>query len=151
MIGALTPFLGPVLEIVRRVIPDPVERARIEAELRQAASDGEARLAEARASVITAEAHGSPLQRNWRPIFMFVCMGLLVWHAVAVPILAAMLAVPLDEVVGLKSVPDGLWTLLVVGMGGYIGGRSLEKVLGERTARWKPPAPRGQSSSKSRP
>ncbi|MCT8971201.1 holin family protein [Microbaculum marinisediminis] len=129
MIGALTPFLGPVLEIVRRVIPDPAERARIEAELTQAASDAEARLAEAQAAIITTEARGGPLQRNWRPLFMIVCMGLLVWHAVAVPILAAILHVPLDEVVGLKAVPDGLWTLLVVGMGGYIGGRSLEKVF----------------------
>ena len=129
MIGALTPFLGPVLEIVRRVIPDPAERARIEAELTQAASDAEARLAEAQAAIITTEARGGPLQRNWRPLFMIVCMGLLVWHAVAVPILAAILHVPLDEVVGLKAVPDGLWTLLVVGIGGYIGGRSLEKVF----------------------
>ena len=129
MIGALTPFLGPVLEIVQRVVPDPAERARIEADLRSAAAETDARLAEAQASIITAEAQGSPLQRNWRPLFMVVCMGLLVWHAVAVPILAAVLAVPLDEVVGLRAVPDGLWTLLVVGMGGYIGGRSLEKVF----------------------
>ncbi|MEJ8573109.1 3TM-type holin [Microbaculum marinum] len=129
MIGALAPFIGPVLEIVERVIPDPKERARIEAELKQAAADAEARMAEAQAAIITAEAQGSPLQRNWRPVFMVVCMGLLVWHAVAVPILAAALAVPLDEVVGLKAVPEGLWTLLVVGMGGYIGGRSLEKVF----------------------
>jgi len=129
MIGALTPFLGPVLEIVQRVVPDAAERARIEADLRSAAAETDARLAEAQASIITAEAQGSPLQRNWRPLFMVVCMGLLVWHAVAVPILAAVLAVPLDEVVGLRAVPDGLWTLLVVGMGGYIGGRSLEKVF----------------------
>ncbi len=88
--------------------------------------------AEAQASIVVAEAQGSPRQRNWRPAFMIVCMGLLVWHAVAVPILAAILAVPLDEVVGLRAVPDGLWTLLVVGMGGYIGGRSLEKVFAGR-------------------
>jgi len=132
MIGALTPFLGPVLEIVERVIPDPAERARIEAELRRAASDAEARMAEAQASIVTAEAQGSALQRNWRPAFMVVCMALLVWHAVAVPVLAAMLGVPLDQVVGLKAIPDGLWTLLVIGMGGYIGGRSLEKVFANR-------------------
>lgn len=132
MIGALAPFLGPILEIVRRVVPDPAERARIEADLTRAASDAEARLAEAQASIVVAEAQGSPLQRNWRPAFMIVCMGLLVWHAVAVPILAAALAVPLDEVVGLRAVPDGLWTLLVVGMGGYIGGRSVEKVFAGR-------------------
>lgn len=132
MIGALAPFLGPILEIVRRVVPDPAERARIEADLTRAASDAEARLAEAQASIVVAEAQGSALQRNWRPAFMIVCMGLLVWHAVAVPILAASLAVPLDEVVGLRAVPDGLWTLLVVGMGGYIGGRSVEKVFAGR-------------------
>lgn len=129
MIGALTPFLGPVLEIVKRVIPDPSERAQIEAQLKQAAADSEARLAEAQASVITTEASGNWMQRSWRPIFMFVCMGLLVWHAIGIPIMAASLNVPLRDVVGLTLVPEGLWTLLAIGMGGYIAGRSAEKIF----------------------
>ena len=63
--------------------------------------------------------------RDWQP--EWVCGpatgGLIIaqWTAHA-------LGVPMVEVVGLKEVPEGLWTLLVIGMGGYIGGRSLEKV-----------------------
>lgn len=131
-IGALTPFLGPILDIVRRVVPDPAEQDRMERELRQAAAEADARLAEAQAGVIAAEAEGNWLQRSWRPIFMWLCMGLLVWHAVALPVLAAVLGVPLGEVVGLDHVPEGLWTLLVIGMGGYIGGRSVEKIFTAR-------------------
>ncbi len=127
-LAAFAPFVGPLIDIVRRVVSDRDERARIEGEILKAASDADARLAGAQASVVRAEAAGNWLQRSWRPIFMWLCMGLLIWHAVGVPVLAAALGVPIGEVIGLDHVPDGLWTLLVVGMGGYIGGRSVEKV-----------------------
>lgn len=129
---ALAPLVSPILDIVRRVVPDKEEQARLEAEILEAATEADGKLAAAQASVVKAEAEGNRLQRGWRPVFMWLCMGLLVWHAVAVPILAVALDVPLTDMIGLDHVPEGLWTLLVVGMGGYIGGRSLEKVLGRR-------------------
>lgn len=120
---------GPILDLIRRAVPDRDEQARLEAALAQAIAQADARLAEAQSLVVKAEAGGNWLQRSWRPIFMWLCMGLLIWHAVAMPVLAVALGVPLTDMVGLDHVPDGLWTLLVVGMGGYIGGRSVEKVL----------------------
>lgn len=131
-LAAFVPFVGPVLDLVRRVVPDGDERRRLEGDLLAAAGEADARLAESQASVVRLEAEGNWAQRSWRPILMFVLMGLLVWHAVAVPVLAAALGVPLEEVVGLDRVPPGLWTLLTVGMGGYIGARSVEKVLSLR-------------------
>ena len=125
---ALIPMLGPVLELVERIVPDPKDRLELEARLADYAQESEARIVEARAQVVSAEAQGSWLQRAWRPIFMFVCMGLLGWHAIALPILAVSLGVSLNEMIGLTLVPDGLWTLLTIGMGGYIAGRSGEKI-----------------------
>lgn len=121
-------FIGPITEILKRVIPDPVERAKIEADLQQAAVDAEARLAESQAQVIVAEATGSTWQRSWRPALMYFLMFVVAWHMIALPLLAAVAGIQIKEFVGLAIVPSEVWTLLTVGMGGYIGGRSLEKV-----------------------
>lgn len=121
-------FIGPILEIVKRVIPDPAERARIEADLNQAVVDAEARLAEAQATVVVAEATGSTWQRSWRPALMYFLMFVVAWHMICLPVIAAVAGVQLEALVGLSIVPGEVWTLLTVGMGGYIGGRSLEKV-----------------------
>ena len=125
----LVPLVGPLVDLARRAIGDPDERAAVETALRRAAAEVDATLAEAGRDVVVAEATGqSAVQRNWRPHFMYVCMILLVWHAVPVPILAVLLDVPVSALVALDHVPSGLWTLLTVGMGGYIGARTIEKV-----------------------
>lgn len=125
----LKPFIGPLLEIVKRVIPDPAERAKIEAELQTAVIDSEARIYEAQSKVVTAEAQGeSWMQRNWRPSLMFFLMFVVAWHILVVPLMALGFGVSLTDVVGLSFVPGDVWTLLSVGMGGYIVGRSGEKI-----------------------
>lgn len=124
-----TPFIAPILEIINKVIPDPQEAQRIANALQVAAMDSDAKMIESQSSVIVAEAQGeSWMQRNWRPSLMFLLMGVIVWHAVFVPILAYALEVALTDMVGLSVVPGQVWTLLTVGMGGYIGGRTLEKI-----------------------
>ena len=126
---SLVPFIGPILDIVKQVIPDKEEQQRIEASLQSAAMESDARFAEAQAKVVAQEAEGNWMQRSWRPILMFLLMCILIWHAVAVPLIAHALSVEMTRMVGLAVVPEAVWTLLIVGMGGYIGGRTLEKVL----------------------
>lgn len=129
IVSELLPIIKPLLE---RLIPDPAERAAVEQQIAAQAQEAQARMIEAQRDVVVAESGGGWLQRNWRPIFMFVCMGLLLWHAMALPVMAALLSVPLSDMIGLEHVPDGLWTLLTIGMGGYIGGRTIEKVAKAR-------------------
>lgn len=129
IVSELLPIIKPLLE---RLIPDPAERAAVEQQIAAQAQEAEARAIEAQRDVIVAETQGNTLQRNWRPLFMFVCMGLLIWHAIFLPILASILGAPMSEMIGLEHVPEGLWTLLTIGMGGYIAGRSAEKVFAKR-------------------
>ena len=64
--------------------------------------------------IVTAEAQGqSWLQRNWRPITMLTFLVLVVCDAFGM--LAFRLA-------------DQAWLLLQVGLGGYVVGRSAEKI-----------------------
>lgn len=75
----------------------------------------ETKLMEAKASVINTEAKGeSWLQRNWRPITMLVFLTLIVLHYLG------LLAFP---------IADQMWSLLQIGIGGYIVSRGAEKVM----------------------
>ena len=68
----------------------------------------------AQAAIVSAEAGGASwLQRNWRPITMLSFLGLVV--ADAFGMLAFRLA-------------DQAWLLLQIGLGGYVVGRSVEKI-----------------------
>ncbi len=74
----------------------------------------ESELLQAKANIITAEAQGkSWMQRNWRPITMLTFLALVVLDSFG--LLAFRLA-------------SEAWTLLQLGLGGYVAGRSAEKV-----------------------
>ena len=78
------------------------------------------KIAQFQSNIIVAEAQGeSWLQRNWRPLIMLL-FGFVVLYATLAPVFGAP---PVD----MAGVPDKMWTLLTVGIGGYIGGRSVEK------------------------
>ena len=65
------------------------------------------------------EMKGSYLQRNWRPIIMLT-FGAVVVAAVFFPI-------------SLNEIPAQFWGLLKIGIGGYVAGRSLEKITTDVT------------------
>lgn len=69
-------------------------------------------------SVITTEAQGNWLQRSWRPILMLSFGFIIIYRY----FLSQVLVVPAIDL------PDAFWDLLDVGIGGYVVGRSVEKV-----------------------
>ncbi len=74
---------------------------------------------DAKAKVLVAEVQGqSWLQRNWRPLLMLVFTYIVAHNYVIAPIFS-ITSVP---------VPEQMWTLLNIGIGGYIVGRSAEKI-----------------------
>ena len=76
--------------------------------------DLQSQLLSSKTQIITAEANGeSKLQRNWRPITMLTFLFLVVCDSFG--LLAFRLA-------------DEAWVLLQIGLGGYVVGRSVEKV-----------------------
>jgi hypothetical protein len=81
--------------------------------------DYESKLLESRSKIIQSEATGeSWLQRNWRPMLMCICMFIIFTNYVLVPFFRVPPAV-LD---------DHIWSLMEMGVGGYVAGRSLEKI-----------------------
>lgn len=118
-------LIGPVTSIIDKLIPDPQEKARAKLKLFEMQQAGELTELEQQASIIRAEAQGeSWLQRNWRPLLM-VTFGIIVANNyLLAPYLQAMFGVGI-----VLDMPERLWDLLTLGVGGYVAGRSAEKVV----------------------
>jgi len=78
---------------------------------------------EAQSNIILAEAGGGWLQRNWRPILMLIAIIILANNFIIAPYVGLLFGKSL-----MLTLPNGLWVLLNIGVGGYIGGRTVEKI-----------------------
>ncbi len=100
----------------------PEKKAELELKL----ADLDKALTEARSNVIMAEAQGqSWLQRNWRPLLMLVIIIIVANNYILYPYLSIF-----TDKVRVLDLPDRLWQLMEIGVGGYILGRTAEKIKG---------------------
>ena len=109
---------GKVLDIVDDVVEDKDEANRLKLQIQRQLIETKGSELEAQAKIVLAEAQGSWLPRNWRPLLMVVFAGLVVAHwfgftASNIP----------------ASVENSLLNIVLVGVGGYVMGRSAEKVV----------------------
>ena len=121
MIQALIPALAPIIgQIVGSLFPDPTEKAKAEAEAMRQLLEHQADIESAAAKIINTEAASTHwLAANWRPLTMITFTALIVarWFGWAAP--------GLSEAEYLK-----LWSIVEFGLGGYVVGRSVEKISG---------------------
>ncbi len=119
--GFLKAAISPITNLVDEIHTSDEEKlqlrnelAKIESQMGLKLLDYEKQLLNAQSNIIIAEAQGgSWLQKSWRPITMLVFLALVVADSFG------WLANPLAK---------EAWTLLQIGLGGYVAGRSIEKV-----------------------
>lgn len=115
----VTAILNVGQSLIERLWPDPAQRDRARLELLDMAQRGELAELVPRAEIVKAEAASSHwLAANWRPLLMLTFGGLIVarWFGYAAP--------NLTEAEYLK-----LWGIVELGIGGYVVGRSAEKII----------------------
>ena len=120
--GIISDLFNPLASIIDSMTTSDDEKFKVKKELSKIQSDISIKLLDyekqmviAKSSVVQSEVSGqSWLQRNWRPITMLTFLVLVVLDSFG--LLAFRLA------------PEA-WTLLQIGIGGYVIGRSAEKVL----------------------
>jgi hypothetical protein len=118
-IAAAVPLLAAGLEILKKFIPDPQAQAEAQLKLMEMAQKGELEELSHRAGIVKAEAESEHwLVATWRPVLMLTFGGLIVarWFGFAAP--------NLTEAEYLK-----LWGIVELGIGGYVIGRSAEKII----------------------
>ncbi len=124
MLDKILGGLGGIFGLVDDIVTSEEERMALKAPLLQIqagviteAIEAEKALVQAKSSIIVAEAQAdSWLTRSWRPIVMLTFTAMIVWGQLGGP-----------------PVPEQMWPLLTLGMGGYIVGRSAGKIA-EKTA-----------------
>lgn len=121
LLSFLADAITPVTNLIDSMHTSTEEKLQMKAEMLRLQNtvtgqllDYEKSMLEAQAKVIMAEAQGQNwLQRSWRPITMMTFLVLVVCDAFG------LLAFRLSE---------EAWTLLQLGLGGYVVGRSAEKI-----------------------
>ena len=127
MLGVLSAVAGPVVKglfnIIDQTVEDKDQAARIKANI--ASQQNELIQTELKGAIdiILAEAKGNWLQKSWRPLLMMAVMAIVVNNYILFPYLSMW-----TEKVVVLELPGGLWTLWTTGVGGYVGGRSGEKI-----------------------
>ena len=115
---------GKVLDIVNDVVEDKDAANNLKFQVQKQLIETKSSELEAQAKIVLAEAQGSWLQRNWRPLLMVTFAGLVVahWFGFTAP------DIP-------ESVQNSLLNIVMIGVGGYVMGRSAEKLADK----WKGP------------
>tara|TARA_R100001163_G_C4903728_1_gene91168 strand:- start:10 stop:420 length:411 start_codon:yes stop_codon:yes gene_type:complete len=125
MLQALIPILAPILgDTIKRVMPDKDKQVEAEREIRLALLEKSTEIESAANNIILAEAKSEHwITASWRPILMLTITAIIFWNYLAGPLISAIFQFNL-----VLELPDQLWTLLTVGVGGYAVGRSGEKI-----------------------
>ncbi len=122
MFAAIIGILGPILgQVAKSIFPDPADKLKaqqLEQELQLAIINKANEIERAGADIVKTEAQSEHfLTATWRPILMLTFGALMVarWTGFSAP--------GLSEAEVLK-----LWSIIEIGIGGYVVGRTVEKV-----------------------
>ena len=114
-VDPVTNVVDAVSRFVDRLTLPAREKKQLETDLQKLIQEIERDLVQARASIVVEETRGNWLQRSWRPLVMLTFATIvLVGTFINVPIL---------------SDTSGFGDLLDFGLGGYVVGRSGEKIM----------------------
>lgn len=84
----------------------------------------------AQKEVVLSETQGHPLQRNWRPTLMWVIIAIIANNYLIAPFVNNILGLFTSSItLPVLELPDKLFNLMSIGLGGYVVGRSAEKIL----------------------
>jgi hypothetical protein len=119
---------GPILgDVLKRVVPDSDKRDEIEREIKLGLLEHTDSLEKLRGQIVLSEAKSQHfLTSTWRPLLMMVAITIIALNYLFFPIIAIFYPEISNHTLVL---PEQLWNLLTMGVGGYIVGRSGEKMI----------------------
>lgn len=113
----LDALLNSVGGIINNLVSSSDEKHKLKSEITSVILGHYDQLAGMQKDIILSETSGNWLQRSWRPLVML--------SFAVVVILGVFIDIPL------LNNDSPFWTLLQLGMGGYVIGRSAEKISGK--------------------
>ncbi len=107
-------MLSSVTNLIDNLSANSKEKEKLKSEVSRTIMEYLDNLAQSQKDIIITEAKGNWLQRSWRPLVMLAFA--------AVVLLGVFIPIPL------LNDNSPFWSLLEIGLGGYVIGRSAEKI-----------------------
>ena len=123
MLGAVAPLAKILFSTIEKSVPDKDLQAKLKSDLQTQLLQSNTQELQAAAKIIEAEAKAGWFASSWRPLLMYVLIFILVWNYVIGPVIKVFTGAVISF-----ELPGDVWTLLNVGLGGYVVGRSAESV-----------------------
>ena len=123
MLGAVAPLAKILFNTIDKAVPDKDLQEKLKAQLQTQLLQSHTQELTAAAKIIEAEAKAGWFASSWRPLLMYVLIFILVWNYVIGPVIKVFTGAIISF-----ELPGDVWTLLNVGLGGYVVGRSAESV-----------------------
>ena len=133
LLAALGPIIGKVIgtagSVVDQLVEDKDLATKLKTEIKLASMnikhDEFKTEIEQAGSIIKAEAQSSSwLAANWRPMLMCLFGMIILNNYIVYPYLSLFF-----EQAPMLEIPKEMWSLLKIGVGGYVAGRSAEKTI----------------------
>lgn len=113
-LSIINTMLSAVGQLIDSVTTSSTEKEKLKTEVSRTIMEYLENLSRTQRAIIMAEARGNWLQRSWRPIVM-LAFAVVVLLGVFIPI-------------PLLNNTSPFWSMLEIGLGGYVIGRSAEKI-----------------------
>jgi hypothetical protein len=123
VLSAVAPLAKILFNTVDKAVENKDLANKLKADLQTQMLQSHTQELTAAAKVIEAEAKAGWFSASWRPLLMYVLIFILVWNYILGPVIKFFFhaAITID-------LPGDVWTLLQIGLGGYVVGRSAESV-----------------------
>ena len=122
-LSTIAPLAKMLFSTVDKAIPDKDLAEKLKAQLNTELLKSSTEQIKAAASIVEAEAKSGWFSASWRPLLMYVLIFILVWNYIIGPVIKMVLGTVITF-----ELPGDVWTLLQIGLGGYVVGRSAESV-----------------------
>ena len=123
MLGAVAPLAKILFNTIDKAVLDKDLQEKLKSQLQTQLLQSNTAELQAAARVIEAEAKAGWFAASWRPLLMYVLIFILIWNYVLGPVVMFFFKASITI-----ELPGDVWTLLQIGLGGYVVGRSAESV-----------------------
>jgi len=131
--AAILGLLAPIFtDMIKRIFPDPQQQAEAEYKMKELlfqaqaeASKAESILNQSKKEIIVTEMNTHSWFSDWRAKLMTMCTLMVGFNWIIAPILNSFLYF-LNTQINTAAIPSEAWLLLNVGLGGYIGEKTMQ-------------------------
>ncbi len=120
LLGILPALLPLLQKIIGNIFPDKEKQNQAMIQIQQALDEAQSKLIESSKEVILAEMNQGGWASKWRAYLMIMCTTMIGFNWMIAPVLNAFLVVLGVQIIT-TSIPPEAWTLVTIGVGGYLG------------------------------